>query len=144
MTDFRRHTPTLGEVYSVRYCSAVWLLTACCLGLPGGLGLSVVWGQTLKLFEEPLVPEGDGEAIQEPADSPRLGWRRFLDRQLVGTHFDRLFAVEISPRYEDIAIRDGIAVDFRIGGGLTDNWLVSTRLRSYVNNPLSDDDQAGL
>lgn len=58
--------------------------------------------------------------------------------------YKRAFEVSLGPQYEDIATRDALRLDFRAKYGITERWMVGARLRTFLNNPVTDKDVEGL
>ncbi len=67
---------------------------------------------------------------------------RWLNRQLVGTTSKGQTRVSITPHVVDFTGSSLIALNFRLRYGITSKWMSGFRLRTYTDNPFTDEERS--
>jgi hypothetical protein len=89
---------------------------------------------------------GDPAAISaDDARAPKLEvLEELLDSDLPGTQARHQFEFVIDPKYNDTVNGDFIRIIPRVRYGLTDHWEIFAELITFVNNPISGNDEGGV
>ncbi len=91
---------------------------------------------------QPCEPHQTPERSPIALRTPLPDQVRWLNRQLVGTTPKGEFRFAIAPHVVDLTGSSLIALNLRFRYGITTNWMVGFRLRTYTDNPFTDDERS--